>query len=84
MMKLVHHQNDANMPAALFSDIENAGRGEYTQVLNRPGLKNPIPSPNRIRVKEPGPLLGNTNERRKHEGFHVDNPPSVHFHPRAS
>jgi len=28
MMKLVHHQNDANMPASLFSHIENAGRGE--------------------------------------------------------
>jgi len=28
MIKLVHHQNDANKPATLFSDIENAGRGE--------------------------------------------------------
>ena len=32
MMKLVHHQNDANMPAALFSDIENAIRLELGSV----------------------------------------------------
>lgn len=81
---ILHDEIGANKPAILFSDIENAGRVYKHKFSIGPVLKNLIPSPNRIRVKEPWPLLGNTNEHRKHGGFHVDNPPCVHFHPHAS